>query len=107
MTSDGERYKSHVRVYYRVWLLIVARAVQWLNVRYTIWFNNQHHRGGRLLHGRFKAVLVEPERWAIRLSRYMHLNPARLQSKGRGGRRLQPSGPPPAGVVQAELKTLR
>jgi len=37
----------------------LSRAMQWLNVSYTVWFNRRHQRAGHLLQGRFKAVLVE------------------------------------------------
>jgi REP element-mobilizing transposase RayT len=56
----------------------LSRAMQWLNVSYTVWFNRRHQRVGHLLQGRFKAVVVEPETWALGLSRYIHLNPVRI-----------------------------
>ena len=33
--------------------------MQWFGVSYTVWFNRRHRRGGHLLEGRFKAILVE------------------------------------------------
>src|SRR5205823_3296283 len=55
----------------------LSRAMHWLNTSYTIWFNRRHHRAGHVLQGRFKAVVVEPDTWALGLSRYIHLNPVR------------------------------
>ncbi len=57
--------------------LNLSRAMQWLNVSYSVWFNRRHDRAGYLFQGRFKAILVEPERWGLELSRYLHLNPVR------------------------------
>jgi hypothetical protein len=56
----------------------LSRAVQWLNVSYSVWFNRKHRRAGHLFQGRFKSVLVSPEEWALSLSRYIHLNPVRV-----------------------------
>ena len=33
----------------------LSRAVQWLNVSYSIWFNRRHGRSGHLFQGRFKS----------------------------------------------------
>ena len=39
----------------------LSRAMQWLNVSYSVWLNRRHDRVGRMFQGRFKAVLVEDE----------------------------------------------
>src|SRR6266536_3633889 len=57
----------------------LSRAVQWLNVSYSVWFNRRHPRSGHLFQGRFKSVAVSGEEWALELSRYVHLNPVRMQ----------------------------
>ena len=44
---------------------------------YATQFNQRHDRVGPLFQGRFKAVLVECERYGWELSRYVHLNPVR------------------------------
>jgi len=48
-----------------------------LNAGYVTWFNRRHGRGGPLLQGRFKALLVESGAHEWELSRYIHLNPVR------------------------------
>ena len=68
----------------------LSRAMQWLNVSYSQWFNRRHGRSGHLLQGRFKSIVVEAERWGLELSRYVHLNPIRtgrqaLDKKSRQG----------------------
>jgi REP element-mobilizing transposase RayT len=41
----------------------LSRAVQWLNVSYSVWFNHRHHRSGHLFQGRFKSVVVDWQEW--------------------------------------------
>src|SRR5213594_3117448 len=36
----------------------LSRAIHWLNVSYTVWFNRRHGRSGHFFEGRFKSVLV-------------------------------------------------
>jgi len=62
----------------------LSKAIQWLNVSYSVWFNRRHSRSGHLFQGRFKSVLVEPESWGLEVSRYVHLNPVRLRRLGLG-----------------------
>src|SRR5436190_4174809 len=69
----------------------LSRAIHWLNVSYTVWFNRRHGRSGHLLQGRFKSVVVEPAEWGLEVSRYIHLNPSRLRRLGLGKRELQRS----------------
>lgn len=56
----------------------LSRAIQWLNVSYSVWFNRRHGRSGHLFQGRFKSVVVSREEWGLALSRYIHLNPVRI-----------------------------
>lgn len=58
-------------------------ALRHLNGVYTGYFNRGHRRIGPLFHGRYKAIVVEKERYLLELSRYIHLNPIRA---GRGVR---------------------
>lgn len=48
-----------------------------LNTAYTVYFNKRQKRGGPLLQGRYKAILVDREAYLFELSRYIHLNPVR------------------------------
>ncbi|MGB7620935.1 MAG: transposase [Terriglobia bacterium] len=57
----------------------LSKAMQWLNSGYSQWFNARHRRCGHLLQGRFKGIVVEPEAWGLELSRYIHLNPVRVE----------------------------
>src|SRR2546426_434242 len=60
----------------------LSRAVQWLNVSYSVWFNRRHGRSGHLFQGRFKSVAFSREEWGLELSRYVHLNPVRTGKWG-------------------------
>ena len=63
----------------------LSAAMQWLNVGYSVGFNRRHRRTGHLLQGRFKAILVDGEgAWLGALAEYVHLNPVRVASLGRG-----------------------
>ncbi len=81
----------------------LSRAMQWLNVSYSQWFNRRHQRFGHLLEGRFKSIVVEAERWGLELSRYVHMNPIRTGRQAldkkhrRGWRRGSGSGGESAG----------
>ena len=69
----------------------LSRAIHWLNVSYSVWFNRRHGRSGHLFQGRFKSVVVEAEAWGLEASRYLHLNPVRLAGLGLGKRDQQRS----------------
>lgn len=55
----------------------LSKAIQWLNVSYTVWFNKKHTRIGHLFQGRFKSFIVENEKYFITLCLYAHGNPFR------------------------------
>jgi REP element-mobilizing transposase RayT len=90
----------------------LSRAMQWLGVSYTMWFNRRHGRVGHLFQGRFKAMILEAETAAVELSRYLHLNPVRVGRLGLGktGQRrsaLGMAGKPEAKLVAERLEQLR
>jgi len=90
----------------------LGRAMHWLNVSYSVWFNRRHARVGHLFQGRYQAVVVDPQAWALSLSRYVHLNPVRIGALGmdKASRRQQRQGvglPPEAAEVRARLDRLR
>jgi len=57
----------------------LSRGMHHLNGVYTQWFNRRHARYGHLMQGRFKSILVEEERYLLKLARYVVLNPVRAQ----------------------------
>ncbi|HLO15280.1 MAG TPA: transposase [Anaerolineales bacterium] len=63
----------------------LTRWMHWLSVAYSVYFNRRHRRSGHLFQGRYKSFLVQGnEGYLLTLSRYVHLNPVRGISLGRG-----------------------
>jgi hypothetical protein len=90
----------------------LSRLGQWLNGSYCLWFNRRHERSGHLFQGRFKSVVVDPMRWALELSRHVHLNPVRVARLGlgkgdRSHRRAGGGVAPERGQVEERLARLR
>ncbi len=90
----------------------LSRAVQWLKVSHSMWFNAKYHRVGPLFQGRFKGVLVDTdESWLLELSLYIHLNPVRIKKLGLGkkGKATEALGwsAPSTEVAAERLKRLR
>jgi len=55
----------------------LSRAIQWLGVSYSVWFNRRHQRSGHLFQGRFKSFLIENDRYFTAMCLYIHGNPLR------------------------------
>jgi len=55
----------------------LSRAIQWLGVSYSVWFNRRHQRSGHLFQGRFKSFLIEDDRYFTAMCLYIHGNPLR------------------------------
>jgi len=56
----------------------LSQIMQHINGAYTNYFNTKRKRSGHLFQGRYKAILVEVDEYALELSRYIHLNPVRV-----------------------------
>ncbi|SHH63094.1 transposase [Massilia sp. CF038] len=55
----------------------LSQGMRQLNGLYTQAFNRRHRLVGHLLQGRYKAILVQRERYLMTLTRYIVLNPVR------------------------------
>jgi hypothetical protein len=55
----------------------LSQIMRHINGAYTTYFNVKRKRFGHLFQGRYKAIIVEADEYALELSRYMHLNPVR------------------------------
>jgi REP element-mobilizing transposase RayT len=53
----------------------LSRVMLALQSAYTQWFNRRHGRVGHLFQGRYKAFLIEKDRYLLALVRYIHRNP--------------------------------
>ena len=82
--QSGIRVHAYVLMSNHYHLLIetprggLNRALRYLNGVYTQVFNRRHKRVGHLFQGRYKAILVEKDAYLLELSRYIHLNPWRV-----------------------------
>ncbi|MDD5013969.1 MAG: transposase [Atribacterota bacterium] len=56
----------------------LSQGIRQLNGTHTQQFNKKYQRVGHLLQGRFKSILVEKENYLLELSRYIVLNPLRV-----------------------------
>jgi putative transposase len=61
----------------------LQRFMQRLNTAYTMYFNRRHRNCGHVLQGRYKGLLVEADEYLLHLSRYIHLNPVKIQKYGK------------------------
>jgi len=57
----------------------LGRFMQRFNTAYITYYNLRHQRSGHLYQGRYKALLVEADEYLLELSRYIHLNPVRVE----------------------------
>jgi REP element-mobilizing transposase RayT len=57
----------------------LSRAIQWLGVSYSVWFNRRHKRSGHLFQGRFKSFLIENDHYFTAMCLYIHGNPLRAR----------------------------
>ncbi len=55
----------------------LPRIMQGINQSYTQYFNARYEKVGHLFQGRYKAILVDKDRYLLILVRYIHLNPVR------------------------------
>jgi REP element-mobilizing transposase RayT len=56
----------------------LSRIMQYINSSYTTYTNVKRKRVGHLFQGRYKAILVDRDNYLLELSRYVHLNPVRV-----------------------------
>ena len=90
----------------------LKEAMQRLLSGYVMRFNLRHRRSGPLFQGRYRAILAGEHEWIMEVNRYIHLNPARLESLDFGKQRQAKirrgiEDPPDEGLVRERLKALR
>lgn len=57
----------------------ISKVMQYLGRYYVQYFNYTYDRTGTLWEGRYKASLIDSERYLLTCSRYIELNPVRAQ----------------------------
>lgn len=60
----------------------IGRLMQALGLRYVRWFNDRHGRTGALFEGRYRAAVLDPDRYLLACMRYVELNPVRAGLTG-------------------------
>ena len=55
----------------------LVRGMRQLNGHYSQWFNRRHRLAGHLFQGRYRAIVVQREKYLLELARYVVLNPVR------------------------------
>ena len=58
----------------------VQRFMQRLNTSYAMYFRYKHTRPGHCWQGRYGAKLVKADEYILRVTRYIHLNPIKVQA---------------------------
>jgi len=96
LASATERYGAAIHAYclmnnhYHLLLETpdgnLSQIMRHINGAYTTYFNVKRKRAGHLFQGRFKAILIEADEYALELSRYIHLNPVRAGMCGEPGK---------------------
>ncbi|MBX2881850.1 MAG: transposase [Granulosicoccus sp.] len=88
LTEDGvDRFGYQVHAYYlgrdvvqmaiRVVDVPLSKIMQNLSFRYTRYYNKKNQHQGQLFHGRYKAVLIDPDQYLADLVRFIHNAPLR------------------------------
>ena len=57
----------------------IKQIMQNINTSYTVFVNKKYQRAGHLFQGRYKAFIVDKDRYLLELGRYIHLNPVRAR----------------------------
>lgn len=71
--------ENHVHLAIETGKIPLSRIMAGLQSSYTQDFNRRHERSGHLFQGRYKAFLVEKDRYALALLRYIHENPVKAR----------------------------
>jgi putative transposase len=61
----------------------LSEIMHFVNTAFTVYLNKKHERCGHLFQGRFKAILVQTDVYAKRLTTYLHGNPVRKKITAR------------------------
>ena len=56
----------------------LSEFMRYFNITYTSYFNRTHGRSGHLYQGRYSSFLIEKETYLSSVSRYIHINPVRV-----------------------------
>jgi REP element-mobilizing transposase RayT len=71
---------NHFHLLVETPLANLSEFMRHFNITYTSAFNRRHKRAGHLYQGRYKSILVDRDEYLSMVSRYIHLNPAKVGS---------------------------
>ena len=74
---------NHIHLALETGKVPLSRIMLALQGSYTQAFNRRHRRVGHLFQGRYKALVVQKDRYLLALVRYIHENPVRARIVGR------------------------
>ncbi len=70
---------NHFHLLVRTRQANLSRALHWLGVSYSVWFNRKHDRCGHVFQGRFKSFVIQNDQYLAALILYIHGNPLRAK----------------------------
>jgi putative transposase len=70
---------NHIHLIVQVGEIPLTQIMHNVASRYSKWFNFKLKRVGHLFQGRYRAFLVQDEKYILELCRYIHLNPVRAE----------------------------
>lgn len=68
---------NHYHLFVKTPFANITEGMHYLNTSYSNWFKAKHRIVGAIFQGRYKAILVDEDSYALKLSTYIHLNPLR------------------------------
>jgi len=69
---------NHFHLFVKTPLGNLQEFMRHFNISYTSYYNWKHDRPGHLYQGRYKSFLVDADSYVQEVSRYIHLNPIRV-----------------------------
>lgn len=66
---------NHVHFLLRTGDIPLSKFMQKLLTGHAIYFNHKYDRAGHLFQNRYRSILVQADRYLLKLIRYIHLNP--------------------------------
>jgi REP element-mobilizing transposase RayT len=70
--------ENHFHLLVRTPRANLSQFMQRLNTSYALYARYKHRKPGHLFEARFKAKLVQDEKYLLALTRYIHLNPIKI-----------------------------
>lgn len=68
---------NHIHIQLETIEIEPGKIMKLLNMKYAIFFNKKYRFVGQLMQGRYRAELIEDDRYFLALNRYIHLNPVK------------------------------